>query len=71
MAKDLLSLVISRSVDPVNILLLISDLEGSYQNSKKNGFVEDAAILREMCDKYYKMYYKLKKEQKSIKVSCN
>jgi len=51
-------------VNPVNILLLISDLEGSYQNSKKNGFMEDAAILREMCDKYYKVYFKLKKEQK-------
>ena len=58
-------------MDPVSILLLISDLEGSYQNSKKNGFMEDAAILREMCDRYYKIYFKLKREQKSIKVSCN
>jgi len=71
MAKGPSSLTTSRLVNPVSILLLISDLEGSYQNSKKNGFVEDAAILREMCDKYYKMYFKLKKEQKSIKVSCN
>jgi hypothetical protein len=71
MAKGPSSLITSRLVNPVSILLLISDLEGSYQNSKKNGFVEDAAILREMCDKYYKMYFKLKKEQKSIKVSCN
>ena len=52
-------------MDPVSILLLISDLEGSYQNSKKNGFIEDAAILREMCDKYYKIYFKLKREQKT------
>jgi hypothetical protein len=71
MAKGPSSLTTNRLVNPVSILLLISDLEGSYQNSKKNGFVEDAAILREMCDKYYKMYFKLKKEQKSIKVSCN
>ena len=48
---------------PVEILLLISELEGSYQHTKKLGFDQDCAILRTMCDKYYKLYFKLKKEQ--------
>ena len=49
---------------PVEILLLISELEGSYQHTKKLGFDEDRDVLREMCDRYYKLYFKLKKEQK-------
>ena len=48
---------------PVDILLLISELEGSYNNAKKLGFDEDKDILRKMCDKYYKLYFKLKKEE--------
>ena len=48
---------------PVDILLLISELEGSYQHTKKLGFDEDRDILRKMCDKYYKLYFKLKKEE--------
>ena len=52
-----------RHMDPVEILLLISELEGSYQHTKKHGFEEDRDILRKMCDKYYKLYFKLKKEQ--------
>ena len=53
-------------MEPVEILLLISDLEGSYQHTKKLGFDEDRDVLREMCDKYYKLYFKLKKEQSSV-----
>ena len=49
---------------PVDILLLISELEGSYQHCKKLGFDEDRDTLREMCDRYYKVYFKLKKELK-------
>ena len=49
---------------PVEILLLISELEGSYQHTKKLGFDEDRDVLRKMCDKYHKLYYKLKREQK-------
>ena len=48
---------------PVEILLLISELEGSYQHTKKLGFREDSNVLRKMCDGYYKLYFKLKKEQ--------
>ena len=50
---------------PVEILLLISELEGSYQHTKKLGFDEDRDVLRKMCDKYHKLYFKLKKEQKN------
>ena len=48
---------------PVEILLLISEMEGSCTHTKNLGFTEDHKILREMCDRYYKLYFKLKKEQ--------
>jgi hypothetical protein len=51
-----------RYMKPVEILLLISELEGSYQHTKKLGFDEDRDVLRKMCDKYYKLYFKLKRE---------
>ena len=47
---------------PVEILLLISDLEGAFQHTQSLGFDEDKKVLREMCDKYYKLYFKLKKD---------
>ena len=50
-------------MDPVNLLLLISDLEGSYHHLNKNGFTEDGKVVREICNRYYKMYFKLCKEQ--------
>lgn len=53
-----------RNMKPVEILLLISELEGSYQHTKKLGFDEDRDVLRKMCDKYHKLYFKLKREQK-------
>ena len=49
---------------PANILRLISDLEGSYQLCKYMGFEEDMKILEEMKKPYYKLYYKLIKEEK-------
>jgi len=48
---------------PVEILLLISEMEGSCTHTKNLGFTEDHKILREMCNKYYKLYFKLKKEE--------
>ena len=48
---------------PVEILLLLSDLEGSATNCRKLGFVEDSLVLDEMKKRYYKLYFKLKKEQ--------
>ena len=56
-------IVYYRSMDPIDVLLLISDLEGSFHHSKRLGFAEDAATIREICNRYYKLYFKLCKEQ--------
>ena len=53
-----------RPVDQVNVLMLISELEGSYQHLKFMGFYEDMEVLNEMKKRYYKLYFKLKKEAK-------
>ena len=50
-------------MDPVRILLLISDLEGSCHHLRVNGFDDDKDTVREICDRYYKMYFRLCKEQ--------
>ena len=55
----------ARSPTPVNILLLISELEGSYQMLKYMGFEKDMNSLEEMKKRYYKLYFKAKKEAKS------
>ena len=47
----------------VNILRLISELEGSYQLTKYMGFKEDMDTLEEIKKRYYKMYFKLSKEE--------
>ena len=54
----------SRPVTSMNILLLISDLEGSYQNLKYMGLKEDMETLEEIKRRYYKLYYQKKKEEK-------
>lgn len=51
------------TLQPVDLLLLIGELEGSSAHCRKWDFVEDAAILDEMKRRYYKMYFKLLKEQ--------
>jgi hypothetical protein len=51
--------------DPVNILRLISDLEGSYQLLKFMAYDEDMEVLEEMKTRYYKAYFKLLKQQKN------
>ncbi len=53
-----------RPVTSMNILLLISDLEGSYQNLKYMGLKEDMETLEEIKRRYYKLYYQKKKEEK-------
>ena len=53
-----------RLVTSMNILLLISDLEGSYQNLKYMGLKEDMETLEEIKRRYYKLYYQKKKEEK-------
>jgi len=52
-------------MEPTAILLLISELEGSYHHCRINGFEEDQKTIRAICDKYYKLYFKLKREQKN------
>jgi hypothetical protein len=48
---------------PIDILRLISELEGSSQLLKYMGFQEDTETLNEMKKKYYKMYFQLKKSK--------
>ena len=47
---------------PVIILRLISELEGSSKLCKYMGFQDDMNILNEMKKRYYKLYFKTKKE---------
>jgi len=49
----------------VNILRLLSELEGSYQLLKYMGFQEDMETLDEMKKRYYTMYFKLAKQEKA------
>ena len=55
-----------RPVTPVHLLLLISEMEGTYQHLKYMGFEEDMNTLDKMKKKYYSMYFKLNKEQRQI-----
>jgi hypothetical protein len=50
---------------PVDLLLLIGELEGSSAHCRKLNFLEDAAALDEMKRKYYKMYFRLSKEERN------
>ena len=49
----------------INVLRLLSELEGSYQLLKYMGFQEDMDTISEMKQRYYKLYYKLNKEEMS------
>ena len=53
-------------VHSTNILRLISELEGSYSHLKYMGFEEDMNTLDEIKQRYYKMYYRLAKQEKSM-----
>jgi len=48
---------------PVNVLRLLSELEGSSQLLKYMGFEEDMNTLNDMKKVYYKLYFKLKRKQ--------
>ena len=52
-----------RSVSSINLLLLISEMEGTYQHLKYMGFEEDMNTIEEMKKRYYKLYFKTKKEE--------
>ena len=48
----------------VNILRLLSELEGCYSLTKYMAFDDDNAILTEMKNKYYKLYFKTSKQER-------
>lgn len=52
-------------VTSVNILRLISELEGSSQLLKYMGFKEDMDTIDEIKKRYYSLYFKLNKEEKN------
>ena len=53
-----------RPVTAINLLLMISQMEGTYQHLKYMGFKEDMEVIEEMKGRYYKLYFKLNKEEK-------
>ena len=55
----------------INILRLISELEGAYQLTKYMAFDDDNAILDSMKQRYYKLYFKTAKEEKNAIQSNN
>lgn len=54
-----------RPVTPINLLLLISEMEGVYQHLKYMGFEEDMNTIDSMKKKYYKLYFQENKRQTS------
>ena len=52
-------------VTPVNVLRLISELEGSSQLLKYMGFFEDQEVIDEIKSRYYKKYFQLKRQTSS------
>ena len=60
-----------RPVTPVHLLLLIGEMEGTYQHLKYMGFEEDMDTLDKMKKKYYSLYFKLNKEEKQRQISSD
>ena len=54
-----------RPVTPINLLLLISEMEGVYQHLKYMGFEEDMNTVDKMKKRYYSLYFKTAKEEKA------
>ena len=52
-----------REITPTTLLLLISEMEGTYQHLKYMGFYDDMDTINVMKQKYYKMYFSLKKNK--------
>ena len=55
-----------RPVTSVNLLMLISEMEGTYQHLKFMGFEEDMYVIEEMKKRYYKLYFRINKQEKSM-----
>jgi len=51
-------------IQSVNILRLISELEGSYQLLKYHAFDDDMNTLDEMKKRYYKLYFQTSKQER-------
>ena len=49
----------------INLLLLISEMEGTYQHLKYMGFEEDMNTIDNMKKKYYSLYFKTAKAEKA------
>ena len=49
----------------INMLRLISELEGSYQLLKYMGFKEDMDAIDLMKKRYYKLYFQTAKQEKN------
>lgn len=54
-----------RPVTSINLLLMISEMEGTYQHLKYMGFEDDMNTIDEMKKRYYKLYFKKSKEEKN------
>ena len=53
-------------VTAVHLLRLISEMEGTYQHLKYMGFGEDMEVIEEMKKRYYKLYFRINKQEKSM-----
>ena len=49
----------------INIVRLLSELEGCYQLTKYMAFDDDNAIIDEMKQRYYKLYFKTVKQERN------
>ena len=54
-----------RPATSINLLLLLSEMEGVYQHLKYMGFEEDMNTIDEMKKRYYKLYFKKSKEERT------
>ena len=48
----------------INILRLLSELEGVYQLTKYMAFDDDNKVIDDMKKNYYKLYYKTAKQER-------
>lgn len=47
-----------------HFLLLLGEMEGVFQHLKYMGFEDDMNTIKDMKEKYYKLYFKTVKEEK-------
>jgi hypothetical protein len=54
-----------RPATSINLLLLLGEMEGVYQHLKYMGFEEDMNTIDVMKKRYYKLYFKTAKKEKT------